>query len=194
MGRFGWPAEHPAVQRAIKFLVKDQCNDGSWFGRWGVNYIYGTSGVLRSLETVSLTARDYCKRAVAWLKSVQKPDGSFGESLRSYDVESSKGQGNSTPSQTAWGLTGLLAAADPGDPSISKAAEYLVQQQNEDGSWDESEFTGTGFPCVFYLKYHLYRDSFPVYALARLQNQYRQTEQFCAFQFRPEEFRLRRGF
>src|SRR5438477_1804142 len=128
LGRFGWPAEHPAVQRAIKFLVKDQCNDGSWFGRWGVNYIYGTSGVLRSLETVSLTARDYCKRAVAWLKSVQKPDGSFGESLRSYDVESSKGQGNSTPSQTAWGLIGLLAAADPGDPSISKAAEYLVTQ------------------------------------------------------------------
>ena len=194
LGRFGWPAEHSAVQRAIKFLVKDQCNDGSWFGRWGVNYIYGTSGVLRSLETVSLTAQDYCKRAVAWLRSVQKPDGSFGESLRSYDVESSKGQGNSTPSQTAWGLIGLLAAADPGDPSISKAAEYLVQQQNEDGSWDESEFTGTGFPCVFYLKYHLYRNSFPVYALARLQNQYRQTEQFCAFQFRPEEFRLRRGF
>src|SRR5438477_8037607 len=128
LGRFGWPAEHPAAQRAIKFLVKDQCNDGSWFGRWGVNYIYGTSGVLRSLETVSLTARDYCKRAVVWLRSVQKPDGSFGESLRSYDVESSKGQGNSTPSQTAWGLIGLLAAADPGDPSISKAAEYLVTQ------------------------------------------------------------------
>jgi squalene-hopene/tetraprenyl-beta-curcumene cyclase len=193
-GRFGWPAEHPAMQRAVKFLLKDQCSDGSWFGRWGVNYVYGTSGVLRALETVSLTTQDYCKRAVGWLKSVQKPDGSFGESLRSYHVESSKGQGNSTPSQTAWGLIGLLAAADPGDPSVSKAAAYLVQQQNEDGSWDEADFTGTGFPCVFYLKYHLYRNSFPVYALARFQNQTRQAKEFCAFKFQPQEFRLRSGF
>ena len=194
LGRFGWPAEHPAVRRAVRFLVNDQCADGSWFGRWGVNYVYGTSGVLRALETVSLHAQDYCQRAVAWLKSVQKPDGSFGESLRSYHVESSKGQGNSTSSQTAWGLIGLLAGADPGDPSISKAAKYLVQQQNEDGSWSEDDFTGTGFPCVFYLKYHLYRDSFPVYALARFQNQSRKSEEFCALRFRPEQFRLRSGF
>ena len=203
LGRFGWPAEHPAVQRAVKFLLQDQCDDGSWFGRWGVNYVYGTSGVLRSFETVSLTAQEYCKRAVEWLRSVQKPDGSFGESLRSYHVESSKGQGNSTASQTAWGLIGLLAAAGPDDPASSKAAEYLVTQQNEDGSWDESDFTGTGFPCVFYLKYHLYRNSFPVYALARFHNgvrdreavnQSRRAEEFCAFKFRPEEFRLRSGF
>jgi squalene-hopene/tetraprenyl-beta-curcumene cyclase len=203
LGRFGWPAEHPAVQRAVKFLLQDQCDDGSWFGRWGVNYVYGTSGVLRSLETVSLTAQEYCKRAVEWLKSVQKPDGSFGESLHSYHVESSKGQGNSTPSQTAWGLIGLLAAAGPDDPASSKAAEYLVTQQNEDGSWDEEDFTGTGFPCVFYLKYHLYRNSFPVYALARFHNglhdreavnQSRRAEEFCAFKFRPEEFRQRSGF
>ena len=203
LGRFGWPAEHPAVQRAVKFLLQDQCDDGSWFGRWGVNYVYGTSGVLRSFETVSLTAQEYCKRAVEWLKSVQKPDGSFGESLRSYHVASSKGQGNSTASQTAWGLIGLLAAAGPDDPASSKAAEYLVTQQNEDGSWDESDFTGTGFPCVFYLKYHLYRNSFPVYALARFHNgvrdreavnQSRRAEEFCAFKFRPEEFRLRSGF
>src|SRR5579859_889174 len=194
LGRFGWPAEHPAVQRAMNFLLKDQCKDGSWFGRWGVNYVYGTSGVLRALETVSLNTQDYCKRAVAWLKSVQKPDGSFGESLRSYHVASSKGQGNSTPSQTAWGLIGLLASADPGDPTISKAVEYLVRQQNEDGSWEENDFTGTGFPCVFYLKYHLYRNSFPVYALARFYNQFRQAEEFCAVKFRPEEFRLRSGF
>ncbi len=195
LGRFGWPAEHPAMQRGLKFLLKDQCEDGSWFGRWGVNYVYGTSGVLRALETVSLNAKDYCKRAVNWLKSVQKRDGSFGESLRSYDDPKTKGQGNSTPSQTAWGLIGLLAAADPGDPAIAKAAAYLVQQQNGDGSWGESEFTGTGFPCVFYLKYHLYRNSFPVYALARFHNQAQQrTDEFRAFRFRPEEFRLRSGF
>jgi len=194
LGRFGWPAEHPAIQRGLQFLLKDQCEDGSWFGRWGVNYVYGTSGVLRALETVSLNAKEYCKRAVNWLKSVQKPDGSFGESLRSYDEPKTKGQGNSTASQTAWGLIGLLAAADPGDPAIAKAAAYLVQQQNEDGSWSESEFTGTGFPCVFYLKYHLYRNSFPVYALARFHNQARQADEFSAFRFRPEEFRLRSGF
>jgi len=98
LGRFGWPAEHPAIQRGLQFLLKDQCEDGSWFGRWGVNYVYGTSGVLRALETVSLNAKEYCKRAVNWLKSVQKPDGSFGESLRSYDEPKTKGQGNSTAS------------------------------------------------------------------------------------------------
>jgi squalene-hopene/tetraprenyl-beta-curcumene cyclase len=194
LGRFGWPAEHPAIQRAVKFLLQDQCDDGSWFGRWGVNYVYGTSGVLRSLETVSLNAQEYCRRAANWLKSVQKVDGSFGESLLSYHLESAKGQGTSTASQTAWGLIGLLAAEGTGDPATTKAAEYLVNQQNEDGSWDEADFTGTGFPCVFYLKYHLYRNSFPVYALGRFYNQSRQSQGFSAFQFRPEEFRLRSGF
>ena len=194
LGRFGWHAEHPAMQRGVKYLLKDQCEDGSWFGRWGVNYVYGTSGVLRALETVSLNMKDYCKRAVNWLKTVQKPDGSFGESLLSYDDPRTKGQGNSTPSQTAWGLIGLLASADAGDPAIAKAASWLVQQQNEDGSWGESDFTGTGFPCVFYLKYHLYRNSFPVYALARFRNQAHGTREFRATVFRPEEFRLRSGF
>jgi len=195
LGRCGWPAEHRAMQRGLQFLLKDQCEDGSWFGRWGVNYVYGTSGVLRALETVSLNAKEYSKRAVNWLKSVQKPDGSFGESLRSYDDPKTKGQGSSAASQTAWGLIGLLAAADASDPAIARAAAYLVQQQNEDGSWSESEFTGTGFPCVFYLKYHLYRNSFPVYALARFHNQAQQrTDEFHAFRFRTEEFRLRSGF
>ncbi len=194
LGRFGWPASHPAIQRGVKFLVKDQCEDGAWFGRWGVNYVYGTSGVLRALETVSLNAKEYCKRAVNWLKAVQKPDGSFGESLLSYDEPATKGQGNSTPSQTAWGLIGLMAAAEAGDPAIAKAAAWLVQRQNEDGSWSESGFTGTGFPCVFYLKYHLYRNSFPVYALARFQNQAHKTEEFRATMFSPEDFQLRSGF
>jgi squalene-hopene/tetraprenyl-beta-curcumene cyclase len=194
LGRYGWTAEHPAVQRGVKFLLKDQCEDGSWFGRWGVNYVYGTSGVLRALETVSLTAKEYCQRAVRWLRSVQKADGSFGESLRSYDDPGTKGEGNSTASQTAWGLIGLLAGADAGDPAIHKAASYLVQQQNADGSWTEDEFTGTGFPCVFYLKYHLYRNSFPLYALARFRNQTQEAEQFCALTFRPGDFRLRSGF
>jgi squalene-hopene/tetraprenyl-beta-curcumene cyclase len=194
LGRYGWPAEHPAVQRGLKFLLQDQCQDGSWFGRWGVNYVYGTSGVLRALETVSLTAKDYCQRAVRWLRSVQKADGSFGESLNSYNDAANKGQGDGTASQTAWGLIGLLAGADTMDPAIQKAAAYLVEQQNTDGSWSEDEFTGTGFPCVFYLKYHLYRNSFPLYALARFRNQAQEAHQYCALTFQPGEFRLRSGF
>jgi squalene-hopene/tetraprenyl-beta-curcumene cyclase len=194
LGRFGWTAEHPAIQRALQFLLKDQCEDGSWFGRWGVNYVYGTSGVLRSLETVSLTAKQYCQRGVSWLRSVQKSDGSFGESLMSYDKPETKGQGNSTASQTAWGLIGLLAGAETNDPAIQKAVSYLVAQQNHDGSWSESEFTGTGFPCVFYLKYHLYRNSFPLYAIARFRNQVAEIPEFRALSFQPAEFRLRSGF
>ena len=194
LGRFGWTANHPAIKRALEFLLKDQCEDGSWFGRWGVNYVYGTSGVLRSLETVSLTAKEYCQRAVRWLRSVQKPDGSFGESLRSYHEPQTKGEGHSTASQTAWGLIGLLAGSETSDPAIQNAVSYLVEQQNADGSWSEDEFTGTGFPCVFYLKYHLYRNSFPLYALARFRNQSQDVKQFCAMTFQPAEFRLRSGF
>jgi squalene-hopene/tetraprenyl-beta-curcumene cyclase len=194
LGRFGWPAEHPAIQRAVKFLLRDQSGDGSWFGRWGVNYIYGTSGVLRALETVSLTTREYCQRAVTWLRNVQKADGSFGESLLSYDAPSTKGQGPSTASQTAWGLIGLLAGTDVEDPAVNKAVSYLVHNQNEDGSWSEPDFTGTGFPGVFYLKYHLYRNSFPVYALARYSNQSSKAQEYVALKLQPSEFRLRSGF
>src|SRR5215472_3930704 len=193
LGRFGWPADHPVVHKAVGFLTRDQSKDGSWFGRWGVNYVYGTSGVLRALETVSLTAQDYCARAVSWLREVQKADGSFGESLNSYEAVSTKGQGNSTPSQTAWGLIGLLAGAERNDTAIARATAYLVEQQNANGSWSEEEFTGTGFPGVFYLKYHLYKNSFPVYALARYRNQAKKTEEYCAVKFRPSEFRLRSG-
>jgi squalene-hopene/tetraprenyl-beta-curcumene cyclase len=193
LGRYGWSSEHPVIQRAVRFLLEDQCKDGSWFGRWGVNYIYGTSGVLRALETVSLATREFCKRAVNWLRTVQKIDGSFGESLLSYDAPSTKGQGTSTASQTAWGLIGLLASAGTEDPAVAKAVAYLVHRQEADGSWSEPEFTGTGFPGVFYLKYHLYRNSFPVYALARYSNQSRKAEEYCAVKFQPSEFRLRSG-
>jgi squalene-hopene/tetraprenyl-beta-curcumene cyclase len=178
----------------VKFLLKDQCEDGSWFGRWGVNYVYGTSGALRALETVSLTAKEFCQRAVSWLRAVQKPDGSFGESLWSYTDPSTKGRGNATASQTAWGLIGLLAGAQPDDPAIQRAVAYLVQKQNADGSWSEADFTGTGFPGVFYLKYHLYRNSFPLYALARVRNQVQGLQDFSAMKFQPADFRLRSGF
>jgi squalene-hopene/tetraprenyl-beta-curcumene cyclase len=198
LGRYGWPAAHPVLQRAIAFLRKDQTEDGSWYGRWGVNYVYGTSGVLRALETVALTAQQYCRRAVGWLRSVQNDDGGFGETAASYDDSSLKGQGPSTPSQTAWGLIGLLAAGKTDDlpagavcdPAVRRAVRHLVETQNTDGSWDENETTGTGFPSVFYLKYHLYRDYFPLYALARYRNLEQQSGTFCALQVAPESLDL----
>lgn len=193
LGRYGWPADHPVIERAVKFLLKDQAADGSWFGRWGTNYVYGTGGVLRALETVSLTAREYCRRAVAWLRAVQKADGSFGESLASYHEPKLKGQGDGTASQTAWGLIGLLAAVDREDPDVERAVSYLVNGQNSDGSWSEDKFTGTGFPGVFYLKYHLYRNYFPLYALARYRNLAENLREFRALEFRPAEFWARSG-
>jgi squalene-hopene/tetraprenyl-beta-curcumene cyclase len=198
LGRYGWSAAHPVLQRAITFLKKDQTEDGSWYGRWGVNYVYGTSGVLRALETLTLTAQEFCQRAVSWLRAVQNPDGGFGETAASYEDASLKGKGSSTPSQTAWGLIGLLAAGktenfDLGpvaDPAVRRAVGHLVDTQNSDGSWDENETTGTGFPRVFYLKYHLYRDYFPLYALARYRNMEQQSGTFCALQVEPDSLGL----
>jgi squalene-hopene/tetraprenyl-beta-curcumene cyclase len=177
LGQFGWNASNPRIRKAIQYLVKEQTPAGAWYGRWGVNYIYGTSGVLRALTSVGATAGPATARAIEWLRSVQNPDGGFGESCATYDNPSTMGQGDSTPSQTAWGLLGLLTAASPDDPAVQRAVDYLIKYQNTDGSWDERPFTGTGFPKVFYLKYHYYRHYFPLYALARyrrmLQNRYR---------------------
>jgi squalene-hopene/tetraprenyl-beta-curcumene cyclase len=186
LGKNGWSAAHPVIKRGVAYLTREQSPDGPWYGRWGVNYVYGTSGVLRALETIALSARDYCQRAVAWLRAVQNEDGGFGESIASYYDPKLKGQGGSTPSQTAWGLIGLLAAADPDDPCVTQAVRHLLEQQNADGSWDEQQFTGTGFPGVFYLKYHLYRNYFPLYALSRYRNLQQETKEFHAFQIRPQ--------
>jgi len=170
LARFGWPASHPVVKRALHFLEQDQCEDGAWFGRWGVNYVYGTSGVLRALEPMGLTGKAYAQRGADWLRSVQYANGGFGESIASYADPSQKGRGPVTASQTAWGVIGLLAAAGPDDSSARRAMQFLLDTQTPQGSWEESEFTGTGFPEVFYLKYHLYRHNFPLYALARYRN------------------------
>jgi squalene-hopene/tetraprenyl-beta-curcumene cyclase len=167
LGRFGYRVSDAVVARGLEFLRRDQTPDGAWYGRWGVNYIYGTSGVLRSLEALDVANRSLTDRAVAWLRTVQNPDGGFGETCASYADASKKGQGPSTASQTAWGLIGLLAACPITDPAVRRAATYLIDRQNPDGWWDEDATTGTGFPGVFYLRYDLYRESFPVYALAR---------------------------
>jgi squalene-hopene/tetraprenyl-beta-curcumene cyclase len=177
LGQFGWKASHPRIRKAIHYLIQEQMPEGAWYGRWGVNYVYGTSGVLRALAAVGVNTGSAVARATHWLRSVQKDDGGFGESCGTYDDSSRMGQGESTASQTAWGLLGLLSSTPPGDPAVQRAVNYLLKHQNDRGSWDEQPFTGTGFPKVFYLKYHLYRHYFPLYALARyrrlLQDRYR---------------------
>jgi squalene-hopene/tetraprenyl-beta-curcumene cyclase len=167
LGRFGYRVSDPVVRRGLEFLRREQTLDGAWYGRWGVNYIYGTSGVLRSLEALDASDHPMTRRAVAWLRSVQNADGGFGETCASYADASKKGQGPSTASQTAWALIGLLAVCPAADPVVRGTATYLMDRQNSVGSWDEDATTGTGFPKVFYLRYDLYRHSFPLYALAR---------------------------
>ena len=183
LGRFGYSTAHPVVARGLEFLRRQQTPSGAWYGRWGVNYIYGTSGVLRALEALGASRDPMVPRALAWLRSVQNADGGFGETCASYTDAAKKGQGPSTASQTAWGLIGLLAACPSSDPAVVRASTYLVDRQNPDGSWDEGATTGTGFPGVFYLHYDLYRQSFPLYALARCAAaaQTHQGHEICAF-------------
>ena len=167
LGRFGWTPSDRRIKRAVEYLLREQYPNGPWYGRWGVNYVYGTSGVLRALAAVGMRNHPSMVKAVDWLRSVQNEDGGFGESCRSYDNPAEMGRGESTPSQTAWGLLGLLTVCGPNDPAVQSAVAYLLEHQNDQGSWDEQPFTGTGFPKVFYLKYHLYCHYFPMFALAR---------------------------
>jgi len=166
LAAYGYDKTHPAVQKAIAFLRQEQMPDGSWFGRWGVNYIYGTMLVLRGLEAIGIDHHEpYVQQAAEWLRMVQNADGGWGESCGSYDDPASRGVGASTPSQTAWAIMGLLAANDTRSDSVARGIAYLLRTQKKDGSWDEQFCTGTGFPRVFYLKYHLYRQYFPLIAL-----------------------------
>jgi len=194
LGHMGWAANHPVIERAFAYLKREQEKDGSWFGRWGVNYIYGTSGVLRALEAAGVASDGDSRRAAEWLRSVQNPDGGFGESILSYYDTEYKAKGKSTASQTAWGLIGLLASASPDDPAVGRAVAWLVSRQNEDGTWDEADFTGTGFPQVFYLKYHLYRNSFPLYALARYDNLRKGRQRFMGVRIPAAEIEHPNGY
>ncbi|MEP6754168.1 MAG: squalene--hopene cyclase [Chthonomonadales bacterium] len=166
---FGFDQHDPRVKKAIAFVKKDQQSDGSWFGRWGVNYIYGTWQVLRGLNRIGYDMkRKTARRGVEWLKSVQNEDGGWGETCQSYDdSDQYKGMGPSTASQTSWALMGLINAGDSSSAEVQKGLAYLLKQQRSDGTWDEAWFTGTGFPKVFYLRYHLYRHYFPLWAMGQ---------------------------
>jgi squalene-hopene/tetraprenyl-beta-curcumene cyclase len=168
LGHYGYRVGHPAVDRAVTYILKTQERGGAWIGRWGVNYIYGTWQVLVGLRKVGFDAgHPVVRRAVDWVKRVQQPGGGWGESCRSYDDPRLAGQGTPTASQTAWALLGLLAAGEESSDEVRAGVRYLLRTQQPDGSWHEDQFTGTGFPKVFYLKYHMYRLYFPLMALAR---------------------------
>lgn len=165
---------HGRIEKAIAFLIKEQENDGSWFGRWGVNYIYGTSGALSALAVISpQTHQKEMERGVNWLVNCQNADGGWGETCESYKNKALKGKGVSTASQTAWALIGLLDAGKSlnkfAEDSLNRGINYLLSTQTENGTWQEQEFTGTGFPEHFYINYHLYRHYFPLIALGKLR-------------------------
>jgi squalene-hopene/tetraprenyl-beta-curcumene cyclase len=167
LGYEGVPVSHPQIRRALDYLKAQQEKDGSWYGRWGVNYIYGTWQVLRGLQALGINMSEtWITRGADWLRSVQLKDGGWGERCNTYDDPIYKGTGPSTASQTAWAIMGLCAMGNPQDPAIERGIEYLVRNQNADGSWTEDEITGTGFPKVFYLKYDMYRNAWPLLALA----------------------------
>src|SRR6266702_4084999 len=174
LANYGFTRRDKRVERAIQFVLKEQEPDGSWFGRWGVNYLYGTFLVLRGLEAMGVWSHEPAVVSAAeWIRMVQNADGGWGETCGSYDDPLEKGIGPSTPSQTAWAVLGLLAAGDTRSDSVAKGIRWLVSKQTLSGTWDESAegrkgeaiYTGTGFPRVFYLAYHLYRDYFPLLAL-----------------------------
>jgi len=166
LGTLGYGADHPAAREALGFIRRTQAKNGSWYGRWGVNYIYGTWSVLRGLGAIGEdSSQEYVERAVAWLRSRQNLDGGWGETLASYDDPEQGGRGDSIPSQTAWALLALFAVGHADGPAVERGIRYLIDTQRADGAWEDPLWNGTGFPRVFYLKYHLYAKYFPLWAL-----------------------------
>ena len=183
LAQIGHGAEEPAMARAIVYLRREQEPDGSWFGRWGTNYIYGTWSVLCALNAAGLSHDDpTMRRAVHWLLARQREDGGWGEDEESYDKAAPGTYYESTPSQTSWAMLGLMAAGECG-PAVERAAAYLAQSQKADGEWDEAAYTAVGFPRVFYLRYDGYRLFFPLLALARFRNQQRGNSRRVSYGF-----------
>jgi len=171
LGYIGFDPKKRCVREAIQYLIDTQEDDGSWYGRWGVNYIYGTWQVLRGLRAIGQDmTRDWILRGRDWLESCQNDDGGWGETCASYEAREFKGKGESTASQTAWAVMGICACGDLDRLSIQRGLRFLLGSQKPDGSWDEPQITGTGFPRVFYLKYDMYRQNFPLLGLATYVN------------------------
>jgi len=167
-GRMGRRIGDRAVDRGLAYLKREQASDGAWFGRWGSNLTYGIGGVLPALEAIGEDmGAGYVRRAVDWLLEHQNVDGGWGERVEGYDDPTWRGRGPSTASQTAWALLGLIAAGEAGHEAAAMGVRHLVETQRPDGGWDEDDFTGTGFPTDFMIRYHLYRDIFPLMALGR---------------------------
>jgi squalene-hopene/tetraprenyl-beta-curcumene cyclase len=171
LGYIGFNVKEQCVRHAIQYLINTQEDDGSWYGRWGVNYIYGTWQVLRGLRAIGEDmTQDWILRGRDWLESCQNDDGGWGETCATYENPAMKGIGESTASQTAWAVMGICACGDLERSSIQRGLRFLLNSQKSDGSWDEPHITGTGFPGVFYLKYDFYRQNFPLLALATYLN------------------------
>ncbi len=168
LGQYGYRPGHPQIERAVRFIERTQDPRGCWIGRWGVNYLYGTWQVLQGLESIGFDMQQpMVRRAVHWLENVQQPGGGWGESCHSYADPKTAGQGPVTASQSGWALLGLIAAGEAMSTTVRRGIDWLMATQQLDGNWHEDEFTGTGFPKVFYLKYHNYRLYFPLMALGR---------------------------
>jgi squalene-hopene/tetraprenyl-beta-curcumene cyclase len=166
LGTLGYDRDGEPARRAREFIRRTQRDDGPWFGRWGVNYIYGTWSVLRGLAAIGEDmSQEYVQRAVRWLEAHQNTDGGWGETCETYDRPELAGIGESMPSQTAWALLGLLAAGRAKTPVVERGVAYLMKTQQADGAWDDPRWNGTGFPRVFMLKYHFYAKYFPLWAL-----------------------------
>jgi squalene-hopene/tetraprenyl-beta-curcumene cyclase len=167
------PGFERVTERGLDWLLRGQEEDGSWFGRWGVNHIYGTGAALPALEALGVGPHEPpVRRAVAWLDAVQQDDGGFGEDIRSYADPAWRGRGSPTPSQTAWALLGYAASGGT-EGSAARAANWLCAAQRPNGDWEEEHFTGTGFPLDFMIRYHLYRLHFPLMALGRFRERTR---------------------
>ena len=168
LSQWGFKREHPQVARALKFVKEGQELDGCWFGRWGVNYVYGTFLAMTGLSAMGEDmSQPFSCKAIQWLEAHQNEDGGWGETCQSYEEPSLRGRGTSTASQTAWALLALVAGGEAKGDAAKRGVEFLMRNQNDQGTWWEDAFTGTGFPVHFFIKYHMYQHFFPLMALAR---------------------------